>query len=257
MIYCRVMRNCSERLDWNEGKKEHLEMYMRRMQISGYDERKRLKTLKKADEKYEKVKGKKQVYKYHGKKNKNWYLKDERSETVMFVNATPNEILKKKVEQAAKKHKVKVKVVERRGNTMKRMLQKSDPFKKMACEERDCVICMEGIDVDCRMRGVVYEIMCKEEGCNRKYIGQTGRSLYERMKEHTMYNERDKENDSKPIARHSYEEHQGRKIKIDVKIIGSMYGQPTRRMISEAVNIDNLLVSESMNEKRGWSCVKI
>ena len=213
--------------------------------------------MKKADTKYEKMKDEKKDYNFHGKKNKNWYLKDGRSETVMFVNATPNEVLKKKVEQAAKKHKIKVKVVERRGNTMKSILQKSDPFNKMTCEEEDCVICREGMDVDCRMRGVVYEIVCKEEGCNKKYIGQTGRSLYERMREHTMYNERDRENESKPIARHSYEEHQGRKIRIGVKVIGSMYGQPTKRMIAEAVKIDNLLVSESMNEKRGWSCVQI
>ena len=28
---CRVMGNCSERIEWDDGKKEHLNMYMRRM----------------------------------------------------------------------------------------------------------------------------------------------------------------------------------------------------------------------------------
>ena len=254
---CRVMRNCSERLDWNDDKKENLEMYMRRMQVSGYSEEDRLKTLKKANTKYEKLKNKKREYKYRKNKSKSWYLKDGKNETVMFVNATPNEILKKKIEQSAKKHKIKVKVVERRGKTMKQMLQKSDPFKKLKCNEDDCVICREGMEVDCRMRGIVYEIECKEEGCMKKYIGQTGRSLYERMKEHNMYTEKDRENDNKPIAKHSFEEHQGKKIKIGVKVVGNMYGKPTKRMIAEAVNIDELLESESMNEKRGWSFVKI
>ena len=45
---------------------------------------------------------------------------------------------------------------------------------------------------------------------------------------------------SKPIAKHSYEEHQGKKIKIGVKVVGNMYGKPTKRMIVKAVNIDEL-----------------
>ena len=74
-------------------------------------------------------------YNYKKKKSKNWYLTNGKHETVMFVNATPNEILKRKVEQSPKKRKIKVKVVERRGNTMKKMLQKSDPFRKLKCIE--------------------------------------------------------------------------------------------------------------------------
>ena len=35
---------------------------------------------------------------------------------------------------------------------------------------------------------------------------------------------REIENDNKPIARHSYEEHQGNKLKFVVKVIGNMFG---------------------------------
>ena len=69
-----------------------------------------------------------------------------------------------------------------------------------------------------------------------------------------MYSEKDRE---KPVAKHSYKEHQGKKIMMGVKVIGNMYGKPTKRMIAEAVNIDELSESESMNEKRGLSFVKI
>ena len=175
----------------------------------------------------------------------------------MFVNATPNEILKKKVEKIAKKYKLKIKVVERRGRTVKSMLQKSDPFKKLECSETDCVICREGMDIDCRRRGIVYEIECKEEGCNKKYIGQTGRSIYERIKEHNTYNERDREDDSKPLAKHSFDEHEGKKVKFNVKVKGNTYGKPSRRMLTEAVCIDDMMMFESMNEKKGWSHVII
>ena len=50
------MRNCSERLKWKNDKREHLEMYMRRMQVSGYNGEERLKTIKKASENYEQIK---------------------------------------------------------------------------------------------------------------------------------------------------------------------------------------------------------
>ena len=206
---CRVMRNCSERLEWCEGKQYNLEMYMGRMQFSGYSEKQRYEIFKKASNKYEKRKGEKKEDRLKMKSNKSWYMKDGKSESVMFVNATPKERLKKKIEQLAKKHKMKIKVVERRGNTMKKLIQKSDPFNRIKCNEDDCIICREGMDVDCRKRGVIYEIECMEDGCKKKYVGQTGRSLYERMKEHNVYNEKDRENESKPVAKHSYEEHQG------------------------------------------------
>ena len=140
---------------------------------------------------------------------------------------------------------------------MKKRLQKSDPFKKINCDINDCVICKEGMNVDCRKRGVVYEIECKENECGKKYIGQTGRSLYERVREHENYSEKDIENDSKPLARHSYECHGNDRIKYDVRIIGNMQGKPSKRMIGEAVYIDSLPRHKSMNGKRGWSITMI
>ena len=64
-----------------------------------------------------------------------------------------------------------------------------------------------------------------------------------------MYTEKDRENDNKPIAKHRYEEHQGKKIKIEVKVVGNMYGKPTKRMNADAVNIDEFLESERRIEK--------
>ena len=73
---CRVMRNCSERLEWDEGKKYNLEMYMGRMQFSGYSEKQRYEIFKKASNKYEKRKGEKKENRLKMKSNKSWYLKD-------------------------------------------------------------------------------------------------------------------------------------------------------------------------------------
>ena len=121
----------------------------------------------------------------------------------MFENSTPGEILKKKIERIAKKYKMKMKVVERRGRTVKSMIQKSNPFKNDKCGKEDCVICKNDQKVNCKARGVVYEVECLEEGCGMKYMGQTGRSLYERMKEHNNWNVRDCNESIKPLVRHS------------------------------------------------------
>ena len=79
----------------------------------------------------------------------------------------------------------------------------------MKCERMDCFVCKDDEKVDCRPRGVVYEIQCEEDGCSMKYIGHTSRSVYERMKEHNNWNERSKEDNGKPLIKHSREFHGG------------------------------------------------
>ena len=62
---------------------------------------------------------------------------------------------------------------------IKEELQRSNPFKIRKCERSDCVLCvqMSWVDITCRTRGRVYEIKCID--CEKKYVGQTGRSLYD------------------------------------------------------------------------------
>ena len=103
-------------------------------------------------------------------------------DSVMFVEATPESILRRRVQEIAKRNGVKVKVVERVGCTVKKLIQKSKPFEKKKCERVECVLCKMESNVDCRSRGCVYSIKCKE--CDREYRGQTGRTIYDRTKEH-------------------------------------------------------------------------
>ena len=84
----------------------------------------------------------------------------------MFVEATAGSELRKEVEKIVRKHRVRIKVVERVGTTVKRLLQKSNPFQRQECGRDRCVVCASGCGVDCRTRGVVYGLWCKE--CNRK-----------------------------------------------------------------------------------------
>ena len=206
-----------------------------------------------------KKKNKKQGRKGQKATKHEWYMKDNKSETVLIIDATPGECLKKAVEKIARKRDIKVKVVERRGRTVKDRLQKSNPFPLRKCGKNDCVLCIENMGVDCRKRGVVYEVFCKEEGCDKKYIGQTGRTLYERMKGHVNQNGRKKANGEEEglgmgaLQKHKSEDHGGHAYAYGVRVLDNAYGRPSRRMISEGVRIGSLREDNCFNRKQGWS----
>ena len=55
--------------------------------------------------------------------------------------ATPNLQLQKKYQTEIKRQGFKIKVVEKAGVAIKRVLQKSDPFKPRQCGQEDCPVC--------------------------------------------------------------------------------------------------------------------
>ena len=134
-----------------------------------------------------------------------WYKKGGRFNSVMFVQPTYGSVLKKQVQKIARRNGLKIKVVEKAGATVKNLLQKSNPYEKRACEKEDCRVCATGKVGECRSRGCVYSLMCREDG--KKYVGQTHRSLYERTKEEwRAWNQKD---NTSPLWRHSLQCHAG------------------------------------------------
>ena len=229
---------------------------MKRLQFSGYSMKERKTILEEAFYRYDlKTENATDVRRTKKRKKKDgWYIKESKYETIMIVDASPGEVLKRTIQKEAKKHNVKIKVLERRGITVKNKLQKSNPFERTKCRKEDCVTCRKNIDVDCRRRGVVYEIECKEDGCGRKYIGQTGRTIYERMKEHVRKVGNDRVDlVTGAVEQHSRECHKGRDFKFQVRVKDNNFGKPTRRMITEAVRIDSLDKKKCFNRKLGWT----
>ena len=55
------------------------------------------------------------------------------SDSVVFVQATPGEQLRKSIQEVVDASEFKIKVVERGGRTMKGMLQKSDIIPNKRC----------------------------------------------------------------------------------------------------------------------------
>ena len=103
----------------------------------------------------------------------------------------------------------------------------------------------------------MYQIECVEckESVVKMYRGQTGRSVYERIKEHiSKWSE---EAEDSCLHAHSKEKHSGEQFRINVKVLKQCYGKPTERMISEAVLIQDLPSEHSLNSKAEWSYVKL
>ena len=253
----RILLNCSKEIPWDETA-GHVAYFVKRMQFSGYPMEFRYEVVTEALRRYDRVNGERSPTnvkrcKPTQRNEYQWYSKNGKYESVMFVEATPESELKRKVQQIISRLKMKIKVVERTGTTVKGLLQKSNPFGIGDCGRDKCLICCQGCGSNCRERGCVYEYICEE--CERKYRGQTGRSIYERNKEHIESWE--KGEDDCPLQRHANLYHGGGNFVAELKIIAKCYGKPSRRLITEAVMIDELLETQAMNGKNEWSYVKL
>ena len=255
----RIINNCSKGLEESEVR-NHISYLMKRMQFSEYPQEIRQGVVKEAIQKCRK----KSHYGTGGETDSEcrmntkcskqmWYLKKGDYESVMFVEATPESVYMRRIQQVVKKLKLKIKVVERAGTTIKSVLQKSNPFEMMDCGRDRCLLCCQGCGTNCRSRGCVYEYSCEE--CGRKYRGQTGRSIYERNKEHLEAWER--REDDCPLQRHANLYHGGGHFVAELKVLAKCYGKPSRRLITESVYIDELTDDMTMNGKGEWSYVKL
>ena len=254
----RIMRNCSKHLP-REDVNKHLQYFTQRMQFSGYPQEYRYEVMTRAFKIHEQpapTTNDNNRRRSKTEKKRNWYDKDK-FDGVMFVDVTENGELKKKVQAVCRKHQVKVKVVEKMNRTIKNTLQRSNPYDWKHCGRNDCPTCNLGIPINCRERGVCYEIDCKN--CRitvmKLYRGQTERSTYERTKEH--FDKWEAKADDSYLHKHSLECHNGEKFEVDVRIIAQCYGKPSTRLITEAVYIEELPKENSMNSKAEWTYIKL
>ena len=106
----------------------------------------------------------------------------------------------------ARLSKYRVKIVERAGDKLERLLVQADPFEGKDCGREDCVICRNPENrKSCNRRSLVYKATCQlceqqrreelREAEDRgetettittrigEYIGESGRSMYRRGRE--------------------------------------------------------------------------
>ena len=288
----RIIKNCSEQLEWKECI-THLEYFTKRLQYSGYDLQYRYDVIKTALIRYEKLKIE---YNSDGKFFKNlirkrierrkenthkkhsWYSRNGRYQSVMFIPATPKCELKNRIQNTANKYKIPIKIIENVNESVKKNLQKSNPFKRSECGRQDCKMCQMGCKTSCRIRGMVYELKC--DPCQKiLYRGQTSRSGYERINEHfedwkqskskiknikrdnnkkkNQQSMKDNEEKIPILHSHALKYHNDNGYEVDIRVISRNFGDPMKRLITESVLIDELKDEDVLNSKSEWSYVRL
>ena len=224
---------------------KHVQNFMYRMQLSGYQKEQRVNVYKAAKKRYDQqiknnIEGITPLY-----RSKQWNRKERcrekelrkkswcgKYEATYFVQATPGSQLAKQCQKVFRNCNLNISVTERSGRTIKQMLMKSNPFASPPCS---CEVCHASAKRICRVRECVYELACSL--CGVRYIGETCRSLYERYLEHmTMLKRRDK---NSALFQHSEEKHKAdvRQIKWNVKVLQRCPGDPALRQATEATLI--------------------
>ena len=251
----RVMRTTSLRVDETQ-KIKNVQHFINKMQFSGYDQEDKVHVYKKAKKTFTEDVNDSQVYPHKDKdtrqkentrekihQKKTWFSKQGKYKSVFYVDATPNSLLAEKCQKILNKYDVRIKVMEKPGESIKSLLTKSNPFKKKGCGDNNCPICIR----DC---GINY---CEHyDLCNGKYDGETGEAIKARFGEHLdEYRLRPQKS---VMHAHSLEHHNGTKVDFKVKVLGTCVGDPMLRQCMEAVAIRD--DEPSMNRKEEWGSTK-
>ena len=184
-------------------------------------------------------------------KKKNWYGKD--TETVVFVQATPGEVLKKAIELEAKGVGLKVKVVEKAGRDIKSILQRSDVQPNKTCLKDNCIVCLTSEKGRCSEENIGYSvkcIVCEDQGVDVVMHGETGRCARVRCGEH----QRDYQSGlpRSNLYEHVLKEHNGDKsTQFRFDVVAAFKNDVLARQLDEGMRIENNN-GVSMNSQQEW-----
>ena len=164
--------------------------------------------------------------------------------TVLFVDQTPGgklaAQLRQKENELAQITGWKSKIVEKGGTSLQQLLVKSNPWEGGMCGRSGCVPCQAGVEKSkCFKRNILYESscnICRREGLEEVYVGESSRSGYERGGEHV----RDclTKKDDSHMWKHMEGAHAGEKTPdFSFKVIKT-FQSALMRQVSEAVRVE-------------------
>ena len=243
-----------------------LDKFRHKMLVSGYSCREREIIIKEGTARYHNIlklaaKGERPIYRpssWHKEeraiqkkvKGKSWFGKND---TVVFVQSTPGEVLKKGIEKIIAAKGFDVKVVEQGGRSIKSILQRSDIDPCLSCGAVDCPVCETKAGGNCQVEGVVYKIWCKkceENGVKTVMYGETGKTARIRCGQHKAALESDR---SSNLREHIFIHHPGEEddVEFGYRVVRKYPGDPLSRQLKEAALIVNH-PGISMNDKKEW-----
>ena len=252
----RRILNCDDQA-WIEDGREIINKFCGKLMLSGYNEHERQIILNEGESRVNNIKikvaeGKRPLYrtsnynKYERAiekqlKKRTWF---GNKETVLFVQSTPREQLRRQIQLEADKGGVSLRVVERGGRTLKSMLQKSE-VEKLVCEDSECVICQNEDKGLCSKENIGYTVVCNTCKSEKKDLpvkqnkfimhGESSRTAKVRCKEHNDALMRRRNSN---LWDHCVLEHQGQIAEFDYKVHRSFNRDSLLRQIEEAKRLE-------------------
>ena len=158
----------------------------------------------------------------------------------------------------------KIKIVERSGDQIRRILCKQNPFEGVPCGRDYCMVCKPGGKGDCRRRNVTYQTtcdICKQRNLEAgiedteenvaKYVGESNRSPAERCREHL--NDLKEKREESHMYKHMMMEHPNTEVTFTMKVI-KRHKSALERQVHESVLIEMKQEEGSiLNSKSGYN----
>ena len=245
----RILLRCSPLLPW-KNTVQHINKFMLRMQYSGHKRRFRTQIIKSAMNAYNQIKDKDKARERPMYRKKEWKRKERRKgkrdqqrdwykrggyDTVVFVPCTPRSTLKQTYENIIRNTNIKMKVIEKRGQTLKDKLVNINRLKEKQCNDvENCLVCKTGNTGKCRTENITYKLTCDQ--CKDAYIGETSRNAYIRGKEHAL--QLQNKNKDSVMLRHQEQKHNINETPTFTMTVTGSYRNALDRQISEAVKIN-------------------
>ena len=241
---------------------------IKKMQFSGYSQQFRTKITTSALNAYKEIKrkditGEEPMYrkktwnkeqrdkKKREKKNGNWYT-NKGAESVIFIPATPNSILKNRIEKKIKaNNNFKIKIIEKGGQTIKSMLNRQKQKPQDETKQCKCLICKSGGKPgQCRQEGTVYQIKCNI--CNDTYVGESGINAFTRINQHLEDENNPKLHKHSVLHRHQQEKHNNNKVTYTAQVLATYPTSSLRRQIAESIQINKIPPGTKINNAEEW-----
>ena len=183
------------------------------------------------------------------------------TESVIFVPVTPFGQLKRELQKWDDKYSrslniPRIKFMEKSGTKLKQIICKTNPWANRSCEQEKWEICKSSEQKDlgtCRYESITYQIkciQCEKDGVKSSYLGESSRTLYERLKEHL--DGEACENKENALWKHDVNHHRGIKQEYSAKVIGRIQN-PMKRQVTDKVLIERESNRQRLlNSKNEW-----
>ena len=158
----------------------------------------------------------------------------------------------------------RIKVVERSGDQIRRILCKKDPFEGAPCGRETCMVCKPEGKGNCRRRNITYQTTCdncekrnQEAGVENtadnvsKYVGESNRSAAERSKEH-LSDLKEQREDSH-MFKHKTLEHKDEEVTFTMRVL-KRHKSALERQVHESILIEmKQKEGNILNSKSGYN----